>query len=188
MKICGLILSLFFVASGVRAMEHDKVTMDDEIQVDGKKLHLNGMGTRIVYKFGIPVKVYVAGLYLEQKTDDSKKIIEGPQLRRLVLNFRRSVTRDQASDGWREGFYNNCFIDCDKSKAQFSKEFLPYLTSLSQGQIQTLTFYPDRVEYILDKEKPRILKGADFAKNLMAEFFGKKMPNRELVEGMLGKK
>ena len=51
------------------------VTLPDEVTIDGKKKVLNGMALRKVRKFGIPVKVYVGGLYLDEKSQDSEAIL-----------------------------------------------------------------------------------------------------------------
>jgi signal recognition particle GTPase len=53
------------------------------------------------------VKVYVAGLYLEQKSRVANAILKADAPKRLVMQFIRDVSKKQVADGFEESFKNN---------------------------------------------------------------------------------
>ena len=77
------------------------VTFPDTATVGGKTVQLDGMGVRVAFVF---VKVYVAGLYLEQKTGDAQAAVQTDEAKRMVLQFLREVTHDEMVDAMNEGF------------------------------------------------------------------------------------
>src|SRR5579884_1887971 len=79
------------------------VTLPDTQQVAGKTLVLNGMGVRTKYM----VKVYVAGLYLEQKSTDASDIIKSDTPKQIVMRFLHGASKSQMADAFDEGFRNN---------------------------------------------------------------------------------
>jgi len=93
--ICCLSLSL-----NASARELNDVKMDDQVQVSGKNLVLNGMGLRKVSKFGIPIKVYVGGLYLEKKSSDSDAVIKSVEVKRFVMEMLQNVDREPMMDAF----------------------------------------------------------------------------------------
>ena len=52
------------------------VTMPDQDKIESKNLVLNGQGIREVSVLGIIVRVYVAGLYLEKKSEKENDILD----------------------------------------------------------------------------------------------------------------
>jgi hypothetical protein len=79
------------------------VTLPDTVQVGGTKLVLNGLGVRTKYM----VKVYVAGLYLEQKSSDPRTIIQADAPKRIVMQFLHSASKNQMTDAFNESFNDN---------------------------------------------------------------------------------
>ena len=67
------------------------VTLPDTVQVGSTMLVLNGMGIRTKYM----VKVYVAGLYLEQKSSDPGAIIKADAPKRIVMQFVHGASKSQ---------------------------------------------------------------------------------------------
>ncbi len=57
---------------------------------EGKTLVLNGLGLRTKFV----VKVYVAGLYLEQKSSDANAILKADAPKRLVMQFMRDFEQE----------------------------------------------------------------------------------------------
>ncbi len=72
--------------------------MDDR----GQSLVLNGLGVREATIF--KVDVYVAGLYLRQRSSDPSQILKTDESKVLDMVFVHDVSRDQMVDAWREGF------------------------------------------------------------------------------------
>lgn len=183
MKIVFFILAL---SSSVLAVEMNGVQIPESVKVGDKSLILNGHGTRVVSQFGIPVKVYVGGLYVEKKTDKADEIINGKQLRRIEMEFIFPVTRGQAQDSWQEGFDANCFVECDIAKTRFKKEFLTKIKGMNRKEKMSLNFYENHLEIEAPGEPVAKIEGAGFVKNILAIYFGKKITDRKLYEGFLG--
>ena len=64
-----IIITMIGSAFCLTAGELKGVKMEDTLDIEGKKLVLNGMALRKKFIF----KVYVAGLYLPEKEQDAKK-------------------------------------------------------------------------------------------------------------------
>src|SRR5271167_4916624 len=79
------------------------VTLPDTVQVGGKTLVLNGLGVRTK----LMVKVYVAGLYLEQKSSDSNAIIKADAPKQIVMKFVHGASKSQMTDAFDESFKDN---------------------------------------------------------------------------------
>ncbi len=83
----------------------DGITMPETATVGEKALKLNGMGTRKATF--LKVKVYVMGLYLEEKSQDGPAIATSDQGKKIVMHFVRGVSQSDLQDAWQEGFEKN---------------------------------------------------------------------------------
>ncbi|MCB0366476.1 MAG: chalcone isomerase family protein [Bdellovibrionaceae bacterium] len=164
------------------------VKMDEGMKVGEKALVLNGMALRKVRKFGIPIKVYIAGLYLEAKTDDSDKILGAPAIKHLEMEFVRTVEKEKITNAWDEAVFKGCVEDCSNYKGPL-KEFNAFMGEMRKGQRISVTFYPDKVEVNQVGRTPKkgTIESAAFSKNLLAIFIGPKMFSKEVKESLLGK-
>src|SRR5664279_3168836 len=79
------------------------VTLPDTQQVGSTKLVLNGLGIRTKEI----VKVYIAGLYLEQKSSDANAIIKADAPKRIVMKFVHAASKNQMADAFNESFNDN---------------------------------------------------------------------------------
>lgn len=91
-----LALSLYFWDSKSMGDELEGVKMPEQVRVGDHSLKLNGMALRKVYKFGIPVKVYVAGLYLQEPSHDWEKIVADGRPKYLEMEFLRTLERTRS--------------------------------------------------------------------------------------------
>lgn len=171
-----------------RAGELVGVTMPDQAEVEGLPLVLNGMGLREVYRFGIPVKVYVAGLYLQKKNTDSYSIVKNDEVKRLVMHFVRPVDREALVDAFRKGYEDSCFLECAKKGEQF-RFFAENVVSVRKGNEIVLTFYKDKIEIKTNgpNAKQKMIENPELSRNMMALFINKeKPPGQEFRKGLLG--
>jgi hypothetical protein len=101
----SLAVVVFVVASmfDLHAASLAGVTLPDTVQVGGTTLVLNGLGLRKKFV----VKVYVAGLYLEQKSSDAGAIIKADAPKRIVMQFLHGASKSQMADAFDESFNNN---------------------------------------------------------------------------------
>ena len=97
------LLVLLAALGSAQAAELEGVRLDDRVRVDGQALELNGMALRT----RLYAKVYVAGIYLPQKTSSAQAAIEGPGAKRIVLVMMRDATADQFCQSIEGGMERN---------------------------------------------------------------------------------
>ena len=113
------------------------VTLPDTVQIGGRTLVLNGLGLRKKYM----VKVYVAGLYLAQKSSDPGAILKEDVPKRIVMHFVRGVSKNQIVDAFKESFENNT-PDAKPTMQSEIDQFLGSLDSVNDGDEMLLTYVP----------------------------------------------
>jgi hypothetical protein len=159
------------------------VTLPDTVQVGGKTFVLNGLGLRKKYM----VKVYVAGLYLEQKSSDPAAILKADTPKRIVMHFVRGVTKNQIVDGFNESFENNTPDAKQTMKADID-QFLSAIDSVHDGDEILLTYLPGTGTTVAINNKERVTISAPaFAPILFSVWLGPKPPSQDMKEGLLGR-
>ena len=131
---CTLLLSLLLAAPAL-AKELKGVKMADAIEAGGKKLTLNGMGLRTKAIF----KVYVAGLYLEEKSSDPAAIIAKAGVRRVDLQMLRDLEKGKITEAIKAGFEKNSGDKLPALKDRLEK-FCAVVSDLKEGQVMTLIY------------------------------------------------
>ena len=177
----GLLLSL---AAPAVARELDGVTMPDKVDVAGKPLTLNGMGVRKATFMN--VKVYVAGLYVEQPTKDPSQILRSSEPKKLIMTFVRDVDRDKIVDTMDESFRKNT-KNMDALNARLSK-MLSLLPKFKEHDTMTFTYAgPGQgTDLQINGVTRGNIPGDDFAQALFAIWLGKEPPDTGLKKGLLG--
>lgn len=181
---CALVLSfLAFFAGTAAAGKLAGVSMPDGITVDGKALALNGMGIRKATLFNI--KVYVAGLYLENRSHSPANILRSEQVKRFDVVLLRDVDRDDIIDAWRKGLKKNG-ADMVKLKARFD-QFAGWMSDFAKGDTLTFLYIPGRGVAVTVKGTLKgTISGADFATALFGIWLGANPADDGLKDGLLG--
>src|SRR5262245_55032410 len=91
------------VAGGRRAAGGSGVHFDDQIDVGGVPLVLNGAGLRTK----LMLRIYVVGLYLPSRTSSADAVIGGKQLRHVRLVMKRALGSGTIWDAFDEGIQAN---------------------------------------------------------------------------------
>ena len=90
LKICSaLILAILISASTYKSIEG--VEFKDEITIGKEKLVLNGLGLREKYWFDL----YVAGLYLKNKSTNATEIINNNETKVLRIKMISSMVTSE---------------------------------------------------------------------------------------------
>ena len=158
------------------------VTLPDTVQVGGAALVLNGLGLRTKFM----VKVYVAGLYLPQKSSDPGAIIKADAPKRIVMQFLRSVSRNQMADAFEESFDNNT-PDAKRTMKADIDQFLGALEPLKESDQMVFTYVPGTGTTLAINGKEKLtIAGPGFAQVLFSVWLGPKPPSANLKNGILG--
>jgi hypothetical protein len=175
---------VFIVAStfALHAASLAGVTLPDTAQVGGKNLVLNGLGIRTKYM----VKVYVAGLYLEQKSSDPNTIIKADAPKQIVMKFLHGASKSQMSDAFNESFKDNS-PDAVKTMKPDIDKLLGALDAVNSGDTMVFAYVPGTGSTLAINGKDKLtIPGAAFGQVLMSVWLGPKPPNPDLKKGMLG--
>lgn len=184
-KIASSLALFFFVLTSVvnlKAGSLAGVTLPDTAQVGGKPLVLNGLGLRTK----LFVKVYVAGLYLEQKSSDPNAITNSNARKQIVMKFLHSASKSQMADAFEEGFSANA-PDASKTMKPDIDRLLASLEAVKPGDEMAFTYVPGAgtIFTLNGKEKLTVINPA-FAPVLYSVWLGPKPPNAALKKGLLG--
>ena len=177
-----VVMIVLVSAFDLRAATLAGVTLPDAQQVGSAKLVLNGMGLRTKYF----VKVYVAGLYVQQKSQDPKALIAADAPKRIIMQFVRSLSKSQLADGFSESFTNNSPAAMKTMKAAID-QFLGALEPVKEGEQMMFTYDPGTgTTFALNGKEKLTLAGPAFAQVLFSVWLGPKPPTADLKKGLLG--
>jgi len=159
------------------------VAMDDQVTVSESILHLNGMGLRKK----LWIKVYVAGLYLEEATHDAAAAVNAAGKKRIVMHFlTKKATKKKMDAAWVEGFEANSPTEYKTLEARV-KTFMDYFGDMKVGDVIECTILPgEGTQVTLNGDDKGIIEGDDFGAALIRVWLGPKPPTEELQKGLLG--
>ena len=186
---CAAALLALAAALPGQARTVEGVKLQDTVQVGGGTLRLNGAGLRS--KAGL-FDVYVAGLYLAQKSADADSIIKAREPRRVVMKMRRGVGSDTMTKAFHEGVSNNLTqqqLAALKPKLEALDRSFASVPELKEGDEIDIDFSADgstRVTY--NGQQKDIIPGADLSEALLKIWLGKKPVQDDLKQELLGGK
>jgi hypothetical protein len=183
--VLSLAVVMFMVLSmsDLRAADLAGVTMPDTTQVGSTKLVLNGLGLRTEYM----VKVYVAGLYLEQKSSDTGAIIKADAPNRIVMQFLHGASKSQMANAFKESFNDNT-PEAMKTMSADIDRLLGALEPVKVGDQMIFTYVPGTgTTFAINGQDKLTIAGAAFNPVLLSVWLGPKPPTANVKKGMLGK-
>jgi len=158
------------------------VTLPDTVQVGNTKLVLNGLGLRTEFM----VKVYVAGLYLEQKSSDPSAIIKADARNRIVMQFLHGASKSQMADAFQKSFADNT-PDAMKTMKPDIDRFLGALDAVKVGDQIVFTYVPGTgTTFAINGKDKLTIAGSVFNPVLLSVWLGPKPPTANVKKGMLG--
>lgn len=181
--VFGLAASLS-LATVALAGEVADVKMPETATVEGKTLHLNGMGLRTKVVF----KVYVAGLYLETPSKDAAAVVSSDQVKSIRLAILRSLKGSQVSEAIEEGFEKNSKSQMAALKPRLSK-LATLIPNVEKGDDILLTYVPGKGTVVTVKGAEKgVIEGKDFADALLSVWLGSNPVQEDLKRELLGGK
>jgi hypothetical protein len=162
----------------------DGVTLPREVTVAGRTLVLNGLGLRKKFV----VKVYVAGLYLPERSSDAEAILAADEPRHMVLEFLRGVSNDQMCGAFYDGLEDNTPDHSEALKAQFDEACAMMPEKIEKGDQLVFTYVPGTGTTIAVKGEARgTIPGKEFADALFRAWLGPKPgPGEGTKKDLLG--
>jgi hypothetical protein len=162
----------------------DGTEFPDSEKVGDSELMLNGLGIRKATM--MDVKVYVAGLYLSEKSGDGEKIIQSNRPWALTFQFLRDVDASDIRDATQKGFEQATGGDIGPFKDRIAS-MTGHMTGFSKGQKLSYSYDP-ATGTVIDANgtaSPPI-EGADFAAALLKVSIGPDPTDKDLKAGLLG--
>jgi hypothetical protein len=175
--------------SGVWAAEVAGVRLDDRVRLlpGAPELLLNGAGIRTRAIF----KVYVAGLYLQEKKAATADVLALPGPKRVAMTMLRDLGAQQLSEALAEGIRNNTTAAEQEALKARMDELLAIMNALGEakkGDAILLDFLPESGTRVVVNGQPRgkSITGDDFYRALLKIWLGDKPVDGDLKRGMLG--
>jgi len=180
-----LTVGFCLLISSSEAATMKKVTLEDKVSLAGQELLLNGIGVRKKFMLSI----YVAGLYLPQKTSSATEAITADVPKKFVMVFvYHKVGKEKIIEGWNEGFFNNSQEKLSALKTRI-EQFNGYFTNdLKKGDRFDFTYQPDVGTTVsINNEKLGVVPGKDFMQALWAIWLGDNPADSRMKKNLLGK-
>jgi hypothetical protein len=180
--ILGTVLSAPLAAQ--ESMTMNDVTLPTRVEVEGQSLVLNGMALRKKAIF----KVYVAGLYLPQKSSSAEAILSADGPRRIVLQFLRGVSANQMCGALNDGLKDNTPNASAELRQQFTT-LCSYFEEIKKGEQFVFTYLPGRGTIVEVKgARKGSIEGKEFADALFRAWIGPKPgPGEDFKQKLLGR-
>ena len=160
------------------------VSLPDTAQVGSTRLVLNGLGLRKKFV----VKVYVAGLYLEQKSSDAEAILGAEAPKRIVMHFLHGASKKQIADAFDESLTTNAPNATKTMRADVDR-LLAALEPVNEGSQMVFTYLPGRgTTLTIDGRDKLTIAAPAFGPAIMSVWLGPKPPNADLKTGLLGQR
>jgi len=178
-----------FAACGVGAQpaEVEGVKLDPVAQVGSTSLQLNGAGVRTRAIF----KVYVAALYVPQKSGDAAVLLAQKGARRITLTMLRNVDAETFAGALNDGLRNNhseAQLAGWKSQIDALNASLKAAGEAKKGDVIHFEFAPEAGTRITVNGKGlgSAIPGEDFFTAVLRIWLGDKPVDGGLKKGLLG--
>lgn len=183
----GLVGSIAAVSAEAQPVEMEGQKFEPTVQVGGQTLNLNGVGLRRRAIF----KVYVAGLYVPQRSTNAATLINDKGARRVSLRMLRDVDAGSFIDSFNDGLKNNLTeaqLTALKPQMDSLTATLKSIGEAKKGDAINFDYTPEGGTRISVNGQPRgdPIPGAEFFSAVLRIWLGEKPADESLKKGMLG--
>lgn len=185
----GIAAALLLTLAGTPALAAtvSGVKVEDQVTVDGRSLVLNGAGLRTKY---LLADVYVAALYLPQKSSDPGQIIAGHEPRRISMTMKRDVDTATMTKAFHEGVTKNLSaaeLGALKPRLDQLDQSFGKVKALKSGDVIDLDFAADGSTHVVyNGQTQDSIGGADLSAALLKIWLGKNPVQDDLKMELLG--
>lgn len=183
--LAALLVSVAAAAAQAQPVEVEGVKLEPTAQVGGAALQLNGAGLRKRAIF----KVYVAGLYVPQKSADAGALLAQKGPRRISITMLRDVDADSFSGALNDGLRANhteAQVAALKSQIDTLNANLKAVGEAKKGDVIHFEYVPDTGTRVLVNGQARgnAIPGEDFFTAVLRIWIGDKPVDADLKKGM----
>lgn len=179
--VCCLVLNW-----NASAMEVAGVKLADSVHLGSRDLALNGAGLRTRFFF----KVYVAALYLGEKTHAAEVALNQSGVKRVSMHILREISDEKMLNAFNEAIVANH----TPAEMQALEPQLRELTAIfhaigkvKEGDVVDLDYFPDSgTQFIVNGVQRGNIAGAVFNRALLMIWLGDKPAQDDLKQEMLG--
>ncbi|MFM2274441.1 MAG: hypothetical protein RL211_313 [Pseudomonadota bacterium] len=181
------LLAVTSIAANAQLVEIEGVKFEPVAQVGGASLVFNGAGLRTKAIF----KVYAAGLYVPQKSNDASVLLAQKGARRVAITMLRTVDAESFAGALYDGLRDN------HTEAQFAA-MKPHIEALNanlkavgeakKGALILFEFIPGIGTRVIEGGQLRgtVIPGEEFFTAVLRIWIGDKPADGGLKKGMLG--
>jgi hypothetical protein len=188
MRLVALCMGLCFALGAVaQPVMVAGVTFEPGTTLGGQTLVLNGAGLRTRAFF----KVYAAGLYVPQKSNDAAVLLAQTGARRVSIGMLRNVDAETFASSLLDGLKSNHSeeqLAAIKGPVEQLQAILKSLGEAKKGDSIQLDWVPDAGTRVVVNGQPRgePIAGAAFFNALLRIWLGDKPADGSLKKAMLG--
>jgi len=182
-----MLASMVLAPARAQVVELEGVKLEPTAQVGGAALQLNGAGIRTRAIF----KVYVAGLYVPQKSNSAATLLAQKGPRRMVLTMLRNVDADSFAGPLNDGLKNNhseAQLAALKGQIDAFNATFKSVGEAKKGDVIGIEYLPDAGTRITvnGQAKGSPIAGEEFYTALLRIWLGDKPADADLKKGLLG--
>jgi len=186
-RMTALLVGLASLAAYAQPAELEGVKLAPTVQVGAATLQLNGAGVRTRAIFS----VYVAALYVPQKSSDAAALLAQTGARRITLTMLRTVDADTFAEALNDGLRKNhseAQLAGWKTQIETLNANLKAGGEAKKGDVIHLEFAPDAGTHVTVNGQVRgsAIPGEDFYAAVMRIWLGDKPVDGNLKKGLLG--
>jgi hypothetical protein len=186
MKKLLLVFCCLFLSWNACALEVSGVKLADSIHLGSRDLVLNGAGLRTKFFF----KVYVAAMYLGEKTHVAEAALNQSGEKRVALHILREISDEKMLKGFNEVMVANHTPAEMQALAPQLKELTAIFHAVGEvkeGDMVFLDYLPDSgTKIVVNGVLKGSIAGAEFNRALFKIWLGDKPAQPDLKQKMLG--
>lgn len=160
---------------------------DSSIRLGGTDLVLNGVGVR--KRFFIPV--YVAGLYVPQRSSDPETLLNQRGPRRMALKFAREVEAElfmTSLDVGMRKHYSPQQFSAWKDQWDTLTKVISTMVLARRADVVTWDYTPEEGARLMQNSVPRVpsMRSEEFYNAVLRVWLGPQPADEDLKRGLLG--
>ncbi|TRX38813.1 hypothetical protein FNW52_01855 [Flavobacterium sp. ZT3R18] len=180
-----LFSSLSFVNYSQNLQVTETISIPTKISTQGDNIELNGFALRVVKSYNL----YLASLYLAEKTTDPKVFLEQNKPIALRMHIISSlVQRSRWQNTIKQGFLNSTGGNITGLESRIERMLSIVKSEYKDDDIFLFVYSPvKKTTFIyLNDVQIEAIEGEDFKKGFYGIYFGEKPWSQVLKDGMLG--